>query len=242
MSGAKKSVSTILTLWLLSMQMADFRAERIMGEERNDDFDFDGLPGTQHEFKLEVGGGMEECFYQRVAQGALMHVNFEVLQGGDRNLNVMIRDFRNQVVEGTYWKSDGIMEYTAPFEGTFSVCVDNTYSRFTHKLIYIFFMTYVLADWKAYIQEFDEVKNIAENLTHSMNNVELSLHQMKMSQTQARFNVIKDFYLVWGNNKYVQNWSLAQCLLIVAASVAQVFALRRMFRTTNVTPTAKPRA
>ncbi|KAL8599911.1 hypothetical protein ACOMHN_057688 [Nucella lapillus] len=124
----------------------------------------------------------------------------------------------------------------------YAVCVDNTFNRFTDKLVYLYLSTFVLADWDAYIKEFDEVANTAANLSHSLTNVELSVQEMKKSQTQARFHVIKDLYLVWGNNRYVQNWSLAQCLLVVTASVAQVLALRRMFRTTDRTPTAKPRA
>ena len=43
-----------------------------------DDFDFDGLPGSSHEFKIEVLPGKEECFIQKVARGARLHVAFEV--------------------------------------------------------------------------------------------------------------------------------------------------------------------
>jgi hypothetical protein len=61
-------------------------------------------------------------------------------------------------------------------------------------------------------------------------------------QQQRRFNVVKDWYQIIGNNKYVQNWSITQCVVIIAASLVQVYFVRRLFRTTNVTPTAKPRA
>ena len=51
--------------------------EKVLGEE-TDEFDFDGLPGAQHEFKIEVKGGGIECFYQHVVQGGKIHVSFEV--------------------------------------------------------------------------------------------------------------------------------------------------------------------
>ena len=61
----------------LSLKVAVPSAERILGVE-NDDFDFDGLPGVQHEFKVEIPGGVEDCFFQRAATGAKLYVSFEV--------------------------------------------------------------------------------------------------------------------------------------------------------------------
>ena len=76
----------------------------------------------------------------------------------------------------------------------------------------------------------------------SLAQVDLSVREMRKTQTQSRFNIVRDWYLIWNNNRYVQNWSIAQCVVIVATSVVQVVFMRRLFRTTNVTPTAKPRA
>lgn len=52
-------------------------SEVVLGEE-TDEFDFDGLPGAQHEFKIQVGPGHVECFYQKIVQGGKIHVSFEV--------------------------------------------------------------------------------------------------------------------------------------------------------------------
>ena len=49
----------------------------VMGVE-NDDFDFDGLPGAMHEFKVFVEAGAEDCFFQNVAEGAQFYTKFEV--------------------------------------------------------------------------------------------------------------------------------------------------------------------
>ena len=62
---------SITTLLKLTSQ------ERILGEQ-NEDFDFDGLPGVQHEFKVEIPPGREECFYQQIKKSAQLHISFEV--------------------------------------------------------------------------------------------------------------------------------------------------------------------
>ena len=53
------------------------QCEKVLGVS-TDDFDFDGLPGVQHEFKVNVYAGKEQCFFQAIKQGAQLHVSFEV--------------------------------------------------------------------------------------------------------------------------------------------------------------------
>lgn len=68
---------SLLCLLLLSSNFVLLGGEKVLGEE-NEDFDFDGLPGVQHEFKVEIPAGKEDCFFQRAAIGAKLHVSFEV--------------------------------------------------------------------------------------------------------------------------------------------------------------------
>lgn len=35
-------------------------------------------PGVHHEFKINVGPGQQECFYQNIKKGANLHIAFEV--------------------------------------------------------------------------------------------------------------------------------------------------------------------
>lgn len=72
-----KATLRIYICVLLSSALHRGWGEVILGVE-TDEFDFDGLPGAQHEFKVEVGAGKEECFYQKVVAGGKMHVSFEV--------------------------------------------------------------------------------------------------------------------------------------------------------------------
>lgn len=53
------------------------KSEQIL-DKQNEDFDFDGLPGVSYEFKVEVNAGDEQCFHQKIAQGARLYVSFEV--------------------------------------------------------------------------------------------------------------------------------------------------------------------
>lgn len=70
--------TNILSICLSMLQIFYVSSERILGQERTDDFDFDGIPGANHEFKIEVAAGTEECFYQKVPKGGNIHINYEV--------------------------------------------------------------------------------------------------------------------------------------------------------------------
>ena len=51
----------------------------VAGDNPEDfDFDFDGLPGVNHEFKVEVAAGARECFYQSMKVDAFLQVAFHV--------------------------------------------------------------------------------------------------------------------------------------------------------------------
>lgn len=74
-SMVEKLVAYGLTAFILLLPITN--PETVLGQN-NDDFDFDGLPGVQHEFKVEIPPGREECFYQMVKRAAQLHISFEV--------------------------------------------------------------------------------------------------------------------------------------------------------------------
>ncbi|XP_059142087.1 transmembrane emp24 domain-containing protein 3-like [Physella acuta] len=239
---AKWTTFILLELFILACHVQHLDCEKILGEE-NAEFDFDGLPGAQHEFKVYIPGNTEDCFFQPVAQGAKFHVNYEVLKGGDNKVDFYIRDHEWRVIEVQNFQTSGSISLDNVVAGTYAVCVDNAFSRFGSKLVYIYIVTFVMHEWVAFQQELGEVQLLAANFSNSLTSVQESVSSMLNSQAKARFNVIKDWYQLTGNERYVMNWSIAQCVLIVAASVTQVYSVRRLFKTSNVTPTtAKPRA
>lgn len=76
----------------------------------------------------------------------------------------------------------------------------------------------------------------------TVTSVQNSIEAVKQHQAQSRMHVIKDWYLVTGNNKYVMWWSMSQICIIVFTSAAQVYSLRRLFRAPVASTSFKPRA
>ncbi|GFR69311.1 transmembrane emp24 domain-containing protein 5-like [Elysia marginata] len=96
--------------WAVLLALTTSVAGEIVLGEENEDFDFDGLPGVQHDFKVFVHAGMEECFFQRLVQGAQLHTRFEVLKGGNKQVDFYIRDGSGEVVQQVTG-SEGFLTY-----------------------------------------------------------------------------------------------------------------------------------
>ncbi|KAH3780095.1 transmembrane emp24 domain-containing protein 5-like isoform X3 [Dreissena polymorpha] len=217
-------------------------SEKVLGVE-TDEFDFDGLPGAQHEFKIEIGAGREECFYQPIVKGGKLHVSFEVLKGGDQLLDYYIRKpSLITPVQEARTRPRWIAEVDIEEEGAYAICLDNTASRMASKLVYVYLVTYVEEEWSKYRQEIEDLQLTVTNFSETIKNVQQSITDSLVHQASSRMNVIRDWYLITGNNTYVQRMSIAMCLVIVISSCVQVYFVRRLFRYTNVTSTKKPRA
>lgn len=232
----------ILSICLSMLQIVYISSERILGQERTDDFDFDGIPGANHEFKIEVAAGSEECFYQKVPKGGNIHINYEVLKGGDRLLDVYVKDPDFQIIDSHISKSDGTIEKPVEREGIYTLCLDNTYSRYMSRLVYVYLVTFVVEEWTNYVKEIQGLSGTVNNFTQSITDVQTAINDVKTHQAHSRMNVIKDWYLITGNNSYVMKWSILQCVVIFFTYGMTTYFVRRLFRTPVVTPTAKPRA
>ena len=43
------------------------------------------------------------------------------------------------------------------FAGVYGFCIDNTFSRFSAKLVYFYLVTYVVAEWELFTQELQKL-------------------------------------------------------------------------------------
>ncbi|XP_021356642.1 transmembrane emp24 domain-containing protein 6-like isoform X1 [Mizuhopecten yessoensis] len=209
-----------------------------------DDFDFDGLPGVQHEFKIEVQAGREECFHQKVAEGANLHMSFEVLNSHTEDVNVYLRDTDENIDDSSsvYGENRGRIEKGIEVGGVYTICLDNTFSRMASKLVYVYLITFVPEEWTKYVQEIEDMNMAVTNFTYSISVVQKSLEQATLHQASSRMNVVKDWYLIMSNNSYIVKWSIAQMCVVTCSSIFTVLFVRRLFKISNVTPSQKPRA
>lgn len=194
------------------------------------------------EFKFEIGPGKVECFYQPMLNGTQLFISYEVLTGGDRNIDFFLRDERLEILVHKSWKTEGIFDQIIQTRGIYELCFDNSYSRFASKLVFFYMSAFVPEHWDEYLKELADIHKTVANFSVSLQTLQQNIKNAVIHQSSSRMYVMLDYYTIMGNNKYVQYWSILQCIVIISASCLQVFFLRRLFHSKNVTPTMKPRA
>ncbi|CAH1776123.1 unnamed protein product [Owenia fusiformis] len=217
-------------------------SEDVLGIQ-TDDFDFDGLPGAQHEFRIEVGAGKEECFFQKIAKGANLHVTFEVLRGADRNIDFIIKRADGSIFDSHLWTHEGTTEKLIEEEALYIFCLNNRKGRFRgSKLVFFYLDAYKEEDQQLYEEKLEMLDEISDNMETTLQKVDTSISKMRNFQAISRKHVIADWYLSLANNKYIQNLSIAMSCIIICTSCLQTYFVRKLFATKNVTSTQKPRA
>jgi protein ERP2 len=206
--------------------------------------DFFGMPGLQHEFRFEVGSGATQCYFQKLRQNAQFHMSFEVLRGADRNINVMVRKEDGTTFEEFQWINEGNLDRIIETTGVYSFCFDNSLSRFTSKLVYVYLLSYTEEDWRSYAKEMQDYHSEVENVSKSLELIDQRANKILVMQASTRRHVLSDYYTITGNNDSVRRWSFVMCIVIVASSLFQVYFVRRLVNVhgTGVRSVSKPRA
>ncbi|XP_013780345.1 transmembrane emp24 domain-containing protein 6-like [Limulus polyphemus] len=206
-------------------------------------YTFDSKLGIAYEFKVHVDAGKEECFFQWIHGGSTFYVAFQVMRGGDGQAGFAVRHPNGMFVLPYQWRPHAeYEEASVPNGGYYQLCIDNSLSRFASKLVSLYVNSFKRDEWETYVKELESLDITVTNFTGTLRIVDERVGEMLKFQDHSRRQMSRDWYLVDGNNRYVQYWSLAQCLIIAAASAIQVFFVRKLFDVKNVTPTAKPRA
>ncbi|XP_002739883.1 transmembrane emp24 domain-containing protein 5-like [Saccoglossus kowalevskii] len=218
-------------------------------------------PYVSYDFTIQIRARAEECFHQYTSVGSIINVEYEVLSASSRgrsyDIDFILRGPTGQMMKRISGEEDGSYKVTITREGVYTMCFDNGASKFTAKNVYIEITIIQRGEWRKYIEmqrgevEAEEdaeeevetaLDTVADSMVDKIETIADLIDDMIFKQVSTRRIAIKDWYLVIQNNSYVQQWSIIQCIVIVAASVFQTFFVRRLFNIKTVTPTQKPRA
>ena len=126
--------------------------------------------------------------------------------------------------------------------GYYSLCIDNKPSSFQSKLVSLYLASLKRDEWEKYVQELSEADVTSNNATALLRNVQWNINEMMKYLEHSKQQHSYDGYLAESNNRYVQNWSLLQCIIIIACSIVQVIFVRKLFESNEFGAKGKVRA
>ncbi|XP_009859742.2 transmembrane emp24 domain-containing protein 1-like isoform X2 [Ciona intestinalis] len=184
-----------------------------------------------------VAAGRKECFYQSVKSGQSIDVEYQVIDGGELDIDFRISAPSAIAVVTEFRKNDGIHTIDPTDEGDYEVCFDNTFSRITSKTIFF----EIIIDnneggmdeddeaWKKFVASDETYGDKLASLEQSLDTIKSNNAKITQYQVMLRAFEAKDRNIVERNFMRINFWSLTNIVVMLSVFALQIFMVRNMF-------------
>ena len=181
-------------------------------------------------FTIKVRARKRECFYDALEPGDVVRMEWQVVKGGDIDFFFTEPDYTIRVVHQRSPGSASMVNIEA--KGEYEICLDNTFSTMTDKLVFFSVDVQATAQKKQKDAEAPSSPLTQANVTIEDGLVGISekLHQVTLQQEFFQALEAKHRYLLESNNSRVLWWSVLECTVMVVVSAVQVMVIRSLFQ------------
>ncbi|XP_032526063.2 transmembrane emp24 domain-containing protein 5-like isoform X1 [Danaus plexippus] len=194
----------------------------------------------EKDMTFTIQAGKMECFYQKVAVGEVIDVEYQVIDAshGELDVSFQLVDPMGRGIVTDYKKPDNSHRHTSTLEGDYRFCFDNTFSTFSEKTV---FFDLLIENDEPHLNDYDEEKelelgNSAESYMMRVKDVLESVYKVREHVSTARrlqellsAHEARDRNLAEDMCDRVMNWSLGQMILMLIVGITQVYFLKSLF-------------
>ncbi|XP_060562614.1 transmembrane emp24 domain-containing protein 1-like [Ruditapes philippinarum] len=188
---------------------------------------------------LKFGAGKMECFYQNVRKPMDVEVEYQVIDGGDLDINFFVQSPDGRVLISEHRKTDNFHKVEIPEAGDMKVCLDNTFSHFASKIVFFELISDdedqvgdgdEAADWDGAKDEIHELMDMTiEELKSMLDKMGQNLDKSRNLQTVLKMFEARDRNIVESNFDRVNFLSCVQLFIMLSVGLVQVFLIRSLF-------------
>lgn len=184
------------------------------------------IPVECTELTFELEDNARQCFYEELKKDTKGTLEFQVISGGNYDVDVVLYDENGNSVYNVQKKQYDSHSFTAQNDGIYKFCFSNEFSTFSHKVVYFDF------------QAGDEIPLTKEMGAHQtaltqMETACVTIHEdLKIAtdyQTHHRLRESQGRDMAEYLNERIQWWSVGEACLILSVGICQVVILRRFF-------------
>ncbi|KRZ08411.1 Transmembrane emp24 domain-containing protein 7 [Trichinella zimbabwensis] len=175
------------------------------------------------EFTFELPDKETQCFFQDIEKDVDVIFEFQVITGGQYDVDVQIFSPDEAVMFSVARKQFDRFNWKTNTTGTFKACFSNEFSTFSHKVVYM--------DWQVGQREdmpVDHAK-VMSFIQISSSNMHERLKMLLERQTHIRLNAATGRKFAEDLNERVTWWSVCQTVIMVIIAVVQVMILKSFF-------------
>lgn len=179
-------------------------------------------------YAIEVQPGESECFWEDVTSGHMAALEYEVAEGGNLDIDVLVLDpDKVHVYEGER-ETDGKIQFSIKKRGRYEYCFSNDMSTVTAKVVVFEFMKVGPSGEDEEGATHEKVLDLVHELSSAVSAV--NSEQQFMNLRMQIHTIIND-----GTNSAVVWWGAFETLVLMTMSALQVYYINNFFEVrTNV--------
>lgn len=193
-------------------------------------------PNIDSEFTFVLPSGRRECFYQTTVTNGSMEVEYQVIAGAGMDVDFSIISPQRIQVVSEFRRSDGVHMVEPTEQGDYQICFDNTFSRFSEKMVFFEVILDNPAndaggddEWAGLGEPESLLEYKLEDIRESMESVHRRLERSRQMQTVLRAFEARDRNLLEDNLWRVSFWSCVNLMVMLSVALTQVYTVRRLF-------------
>lgn len=193
-------------------------------------------PNLDSEFTFLLPAGRTECFFQTATKNGSMEVEYQIIAGAGMDVDFTIVSPHGYQLISEFRRSDGVHTVEPTEEGDYQICFDNSFSRFSEKMVFFEVILEAPAsddggddEWAGLGEPESLLEYKLEDIRESMDSVHRRLERSRQMQTALRAHEARDRYLLEDNLWRVSFWSCVSLLVMLTVAFTQVYTVRRLF-------------
>ncbi|KAM9861089.1 transmembrane emp24 domain-containing protein 3 [Aulostomus maculatus] len=179
--------------------------------------------GTEFTFELPDSG--KQCFYEELDKDVKFDVDYQVISGGNYDVDCFVTDPQNNVLYQENRKQYDSFSHTTAMKGAYQVCFSNEFSTFSHKTVYLEFNH---GDEEPLLPAMTRATALTQ-LESTCVAIHEILKVVAESQTWYRLREAHDRVKAEHLLERVTYWSIGETVLLFVIGIGQVMLLRSFF-------------
>uniref|UniRef100_A0A3Q2UCQ5 Transmembrane p24 trafficking protein 3 n=1 Tax=Fundulus heteroclitus TaxID=8078 RepID=A0A3Q2UCQ5_FUNHE len=177
------------------------------------------------ELTFELPDNDKQCFYEELDRDVTFDIDFQVISGGNYDVDCFVTDPQNNVLYNERKKQYDSFSHTTAMKGVYKVCFSNEFSTFTHKIVYVDFRH---GDERPLLEHMSSSTALTQ-LESSCVAIHEVLKVVADSQTWYRLREAHDRTKAEHLLERVTYWSMGETFLLFVIGVGQVMLLKSFF-------------
>ena len=181
------------------------------------------------ELTFELEDKARECFYENITKGEKVSTEYQVIKGGNSDVDCYIEDPDGLKLYTDQRKQYDVHEWTAQKSGEYSFCFSNEFSTITHKVVYF---QLAVGDEKPLLDSMNKPTALGQIETSCVMMHEQANNIIGL-QTHFRLREASGRTFAESLSYRVQIWSAVQLIVMVVVMTTQIIIVKSFFSSTK---------